>query len=87
MNRLDHSPIRASIGQIYYNQAKYAEALEMLKPGLTDTLAEPIDKVIAHTYLDTLQKLQQEDPTLAAKLAAAESAAAEKAKQEQAAAK
>lgn len=68
------SPIRASIGQIYYNQNKYAEALEILKPGLTETLAAPIDKVIAHTYLDTLQKLQQEDPALSAKLAAAEAA-------------
>lgn len=74
------SPIRASIGQIYYNQGKYAEALEILKPGLTETLAAPIDKVIARSYLATLQKLQQDDPALTAKLAAAE-----KAKQEQAA--
>jgi tetratricopeptide (TPR) repeat protein len=66
------SPIRASIGQIYFKQAKYAEALEMLKPGLTDTLAAPIDKIVARYYLASLQKTQQDDPTLTAKLIASD---------------
>jgi hypothetical protein len=71
------SPMRASIGQIYISQKKYAEALETLKPGLTETLAAPIDRVIAHSYLTALQKMQQDDPVLAAKLAAADAAAAD----------
>jgi O-antigen ligase len=83
------SSMRASVGQVYFNQKKYAEAIEILKPGLTETLSAPIDKVIARTYLATLKEIQQEDPALTDKLAAADAeaakAAAEKLKQEQAA--
>jgi O-antigen ligase len=86
------SSMRASVGQVYFNQKKFAEAVEILKPGLTETLAEPIDKVIARTYLASLKELKQDDPGLTAKLAAAEAAAeaaaaeaaaAEKAKQQE----
>ncbi|QGQ98492.1 O-antigen ligase domain-containing protein [Paenibacillus psychroresistens] len=76
------SPIRASIGKIYFEQKKYPEAIEMLKPGLTETLSAPIDRVIAHTYLDTLKALEQEDTALAAKLDTADAEAAAKAEKD-----
>jgi hypothetical protein len=70
--------MRASIGQIYYAQKKYPEAIDILKPGIVDSLTDPNDRVIVRYYLASLKMMQLNDQVLYDKLIASDAAEKEK---------
>ncbi|WP_019007119.1 O-antigen ligase family protein [Cohnella laeviribosi] len=62
------SAIRAAAGQVYYFKGDYAQAEEVLKPGLKEDLSQPNDRYVARFYLASLRKQGKDDPALYEKL-------------------
>jgi tetratricopeptide (TPR) repeat protein len=60
--------VRAVAGQVYYFKGDYAQAEEVLKPGLKEDLSQPNDRYVARFYLASLRKQGKNDPALYEKL-------------------
>lgn len=60
--------VRAVAGQVYYFKGDYAQAEEVLKPGLKEDLSEQNDRYVARYYLASLRKQGKDDPALYEKL-------------------
>ena len=60
--------VRAVAGQVYYFKGDYAQAEEVLKPGLKEDLSEQNDRYVARYYLASLRKQGKDDPELYEKL-------------------
>jgi len=60
--------IRVGAGQVYYFKGDYAQAEEVLKPGLKEDLSQQNDRYVARFYLASLRKQGKDDPALYEKL-------------------
>jgi len=60
--------VRAVAGQVYYFKGDYAQAEEVLKPGLKEDLSQQNDRYVARFYLASLRKQGKDDPVLYEKL-------------------
>lgn len=60
--------VRAVAGQVYYFKGDYAQAEEVLKPGLKEDLSQQNDRYVARFYLASLRKQGKNDPALYEKL-------------------
>ena len=62
--------IIGNIGQIYYLQKDYTNAVQLLKPSLKEKLDDLHDRKIARVYIASLKKMNQTDPIVSDRLAA-----------------